>query len=69
MKIIKHVLGFIVSDSQNDMMLGILQEEERSFEDSENFSVKLHFIQFCKFYIGEEILDLFHFIYFKKKRT
>ncbi|RXG51068.1 hypothetical protein Avbf_15900 [Armadillidium vulgare] len=23
------------------MMLGILQEEERSFEDSENFSVKL----------------------------
>ncbi|RXG60146.1 hypothetical protein Avbf_16528 [Armadillidium vulgare] len=44
---IKHVLGFIVSDSQvnevplgfliNDMMLGILQEEERSFEDSEIF--------------------------------
>ncbi|RXG51086.1 hypothetical protein Avbf_18356 [Armadillidium vulgare] len=27
--------------TMNDMMLGILQEEERSFEDSEKFSVKL----------------------------
>ncbi|RXG72130.1 hypothetical protein Avbf_02712 [Armadillidium vulgare] len=35
-------------ENENDMMLGILQEEERSFEDSENFSVKL----ICIYYIS-----------------
>ncbi|RXG72231.1 hypothetical protein Avbf_04363 [Armadillidium vulgare] len=33
-------------ENENDMILGILQEEERSFEDSENFSVKLICIYF-----------------------
>ncbi|RXG53017.1 hypothetical protein Avbf_13827 [Armadillidium vulgare] len=35
-------------ENENDMMLGILQEEERSFEDSEKFSVKL----ICIYYIS-----------------
>ncbi|RXG67390.1 hypothetical protein Avbf_16653 [Armadillidium vulgare] len=39
-------------ENENDMMLGILQEEERSFEDSENFSVKLICIYYISLYFN-----------------